>query len=106
MANTPTTLLAIALVFANVASAQEFRADIDGAQGVPPTGSSGKGLGCFTLDAGNSTLHYEVSYSGLGSAEIATHIHGPAPIGSNGAGLFTFPSGAIKIGTFELLTET
>ena len=104
-ASVTASLFIFTLLLASVAPAQEFRAEINAAQAVPLSTSSATGLGCFTLDADNNALHYEVSYSGLESAEVAAHIH-VAPVGSNGMGAYTFPLGAIKIGTVELLTVT
>jgi hypothetical protein len=97
-------LFAFALVLASVASAQSYRADIDGAQEAPPNGSSGTGLGCFSYDANTLMLNYEVTYSGLGSAEVAAHIHGPAPLGVNAAVIFPFALGPLKLGSFGPLT--
>ena len=97
-------VLAVGVLLAAPVSAQtHFRAAIDGAQPVPPTGSPGTGLGCFTLDA-NNMLSYEVSFSGLLGIETAAHIHGPAPVGVNAGVQFPFPLGSPKIGVFGPLT--
>jgi hypothetical protein len=87
----------------SVVAQTHFVATIDGNQEVPPSGSPGTGLGCFTLNA-NNTLDYEVSFSGLLGTETAAHIHGPAPMGVNAGVQFGFALGSPKIGTFGPLT--
>lgn len=75
-------------------------ANIDAAQEVPPTGSAATGNGYFAIDTTANTLTYNISYSGLGSAETLAHIHGPAPIGTNAGILFNLPLGTPKTGTW------
>ena len=97
-------VVAVAMLFALPVSAQQyFQATIDGAQEVPPSGSTATGFGCFVLNP-NNTLDYLVSFSGLSGPEIAAHIHGPAPVGLNAAVVFTFGLGSPKLGTFGPLT--
>lgn len=97
-------VLAVGVVLAGSVSSQtHFIAVIDAVQEVPPSGSPGTGLGCFTLNADN-TLDYQVSYNNLLAPEIAAHIHGPAPIGVNAGVQFPFPLGTPKIGTVGPLT--
>jgi len=97
-------VVALAVLFALPASAQQyFRAVIDGAQVVPPSGSSATGFGCFVLNP-DGTLDYQVSYAGLTGPEYAAHIHGPAPAGATAARVFTFALGSPKFGTFGPLT--
>jgi hypothetical protein len=99
-----TLVVAIVLTSALPVSAQQyFRATIDGTQEVPPSGSTATGLGCFVLNP-DSTLDYQVSYSGLLGTETGAHIHGAAPAGVNAAVVFPFALGTPKIGTFGPLT--
>ena len=72
---------------------------IDGAQETPPNGSAATGSGCFVLDQTAHTLSYNISYGGLGSPEIAAHIHTGAP-GVAGGVTFIFGAGSPKIGSF------
>jgi hypothetical protein len=76
-------------------------ANIDAAQEVPPTPSSATGNAYFAIDTAANTLNYNISFSGLGSAETLAHIHGPAPVGSNAGILFNLPLGSPKIGTWN-----
>src|SRR5688572_28643950 len=56
---------------------------LDSAQQVPPNASTAIGAGTLTLNA-DSTLSYDISYSGLTADFLAAHIHGPAGPGTNG----------------------
>ena len=101
---TAVLVLAVSTLFAPSVSAQQYyQTVIDGAQGVPPSGSPATGLGCFVLNTDN-TLDYLVSYNGLTGVETAAHIHGPAPAGLNAGVVFVFAVGSPKIGTFGPLT--
>jgi len=91
-------VLAIGVLLSTTASAQTFRATINEAQEVPPTASAALGQGCFTYNATSMMLTFEVSYSGLGSAETGAHIHGPALAGSNAGVQFALPLGTPKVG--------
>ena len=97
------SVVAVGLLFAGIASAQSFHANIDGFQPVPPTFSPGTGLGCFTVGpAPLYTLQYNISFSGLLAAETVAHIHGPAPIGINAGVQIPLPLGSPKIGSVNL----
>jgi len=82
-------LLATALC-ANLelASAQTlFVVRLNSAQEVPTNSSIATGSGTLTLNA-DSTLSYDISYSGLAADFQAAHIHGPAGPGTNAPVLF------------------
>lgn len=97
-------VVSITVLFTAPASAQQyFLGVIRGTQEVPPNGSTALGLGCYTLNS-DGTLDYEISFSGLSSAETGAHIHGPAPIGVNAGVQFALPLGSPKIGTLGPLT--
>ena len=97
-------VVAVVMVLAApVAAQQYFRAVLDGAQEVPPSGSPANGVGCFVLNPDN-TLDYLVSFAGLVGTETAAHIHGPAPAGINAGVVFPFVVGNPKAGTFGPLT--
>ena len=95
---------AICVAFYTAPKAQSYVATIDGAQQVPPAATSGNGFGCFTLSATAPILNFQVSYVGLSSAETASHIHGPAPVGLNTGVIFPLPLGPVKIGSVGPLT--
>ena len=78
-----------------------LRADIDGAQEVPPTGSLGTGLAHTLIDVNTNTLHYRITFSGLSGVETNAHIHGPAPPGDNACVLIGLPAGRPKDGTWN-----
>jgi hypothetical protein len=88
------------LALGGFAAAQQtyLTATIDQAQETPPSGSAGTGQGCFVLDVAAHTLTFNITYSGLGSAETASHIHQGAP-GVPGPVLIPLPLGSPKIGT-------
>ncbi|MBV8525997.1 MAG: CHRD domain-containing protein [Acetobacteraceae bacterium] len=60
-----------------------FKADLSGANEVPPVTTAGKGSATATLDTGPKTLTWTVDYSGLSGPVTAAHIHGPAAAGTN-----------------------
>jgi PEP-CTERM putative exosortase interaction domain len=60
-----------------------FTATLTGSQEVPPTGSAGIGSALVTLDTVTNLLTVNVSFAGLGSPTIASHIHCCAPPGTN-----------------------
>ena len=79
-----------------------FTASLDGAQEVPPTGSPATGSATVTLDAAETTITVDVTFSGLtGGAVSAALIHVAAP-GTNGPLVITlsgFP--AATSGTYS-----
>ena len=64
-------------IFFGVAKADQlaFVTTLTGAQEVPPTGSPGIGSALVTLDTATNMLTVNVSFSGLLSPTIASHIH-------------------------------
>ena len=97
--------LVVGFVFAGPAAAQNFCAIIDGLQQNPPVATPGSGIGKFTKNADN-TLSFNITFGGLLGAEIAAHIHGPAPVGVNAGVIFPLPLGSPKIGVIGPLTPT
>ena len=79
-----------------------FVADLTGAQEVPPNLSTATGRAVLVYDDVTKVLSYEVTFSGLSSAETAAHIHGPAPPGISAAVLFALPPGSPKVGSVLL----
>ena len=99
-------VVALAVVFAGSASAQNYVAHLSGANEVPPRATPATGLACFTLedDGVYIFLNYELSFSGLTAAQTGAHIHGPAAVGVNAGILFPFPLGTPVFGTVGPLT--
>jgi hypothetical protein len=52
-----------------------FFADLTGAAEVPPTGSPGTGHATVVIDSVASTMHVDVTFSGLETGTTASHIH-------------------------------
>lgn len=73
------------LMLSAIAKADQlaFTATLTGSQEVPPTGSPGIGSGLVTLDTVTNMLTVNVSFAGLVSPTIASHIHCCTPPGAN-----------------------
>jgi hypothetical protein len=76
-------------------------ATINGANEVDPTASTATGFGIFSYDDATNELTYNISFSGLSSAETGAHIH-QGIVGVDGSILFTLLSGSPKTGTVTL----
>ena len=74
----------------------QFAATVDGAQETPPNASAGSGSVSLTMDTVANTLVGTATYAGLGSAEIACHIHGPSGPGVASGILFPLGLGTPK----------
>lgn len=68
-----------------------------------PTGSGSTATGVGTLSLDGTTLSYLVSYSGLGSAPTASHIHGPFDSQTSGGVMKAF---ATPVGTTGYIMGT
>lgn len=92
----------VLVVFAvsSAAGMAHLKADLAGAQEVPPNGSPATGVAQCLIDTATNTLFYHVSYGGLLGTETAAHIHGYAPAGMNGGVLQPLPATNPKIGTW------
>ena len=80
-----TTAPADRLSFANLNSAQE----------VPINSSTATGLGSVQLNAAETQITVNMSFSGLSSAQTAAHIHGMAQVGASAPVLFNVGTGQI-----------
>lgn len=60
-----------------------YRADLDAANEVPPTGTNGTGHVTATFDTLTLAFSYRVEYQGLTGPASAAHFHAPAPKGQN-----------------------
>jgi hypothetical protein len=90
-----------------LATLHAFRAEIDGAQEVPPCpppdGSASTGVGRITLDDATGVLTYDIAFSvgDLSSPENAAHFH-HAPPGMDGPIIVPLPLGSPKMGMATL----
>ena len=82
------------LMFSAVARADQlvFTATLTGSQEVPPTGSAGIGSALVTFDTVTNLMTVNVSFAGLGSPTIASHIHCCAPPGVSAMVATTTPT--------------
>ena len=78
-----TVALAAAAVLAGPASAEKFKAMLDGKSEVPPTTSTGTGTADVDYDPATKKLSWKLTYTGLSGAAKAAHFHGPAEPGKN-----------------------
>jgi hypothetical protein len=69
-----------------------FTATLTGSQEVPPTGSPGIGSALVTVDTVTNLMTVNVSFAGLLSPTIASHIHCCAPPGVNAIVATTVPT--------------
>ena len=84
------TALTVAL-FALGASAQStFQAFLTGLGENPPNGSPGTGFGTLVLNAAQTQITADESWSGLTAPATASHIHGPGGGGTNAPVIFPF----------------
>jgi len=81
----------VAALSAGIASAQfTFDATLLGANEVPPNGSPGTGFGTVVLNAAETQITVDESWTGLTAPATASHIHGPGGPGVNAAVIFPF----------------
>lgn len=104
-----TTLAAMALL-ALPAAAQStaptsFRAELAGANQVPPKPGGGTGTATAQLDPATKVLTYRVEYTGLSGPATAAHFHGPAEPAANAGVVVPFASPASPISGTATLTD-
>jgi len=82
------------LMLSAIAKADQlaFTTTLTGSQEVPPTGSPGIGSALVTLDTVTNLLTVNVSFAGLVSPTIASHIHCCTPPGANAMVATTVPT--------------
>lgn len=78
-----------------------MQATIDGLQEVPPNPSLGVGTAHVSLDTVANQLALDLTFTGLGSAELMAHIHGPAAAGANAGIKFSLPLGNKKVAVWN-----
>jgi hypothetical protein len=83
-------------------------ANLVGSEEVPPTGSSGTGTGTVVLNAAQTQITVNLTFTGLGSPANVAHIHGPGAPGMIAPIIFPFSgvpaatSGSIPQQTFAI----
>jgi hypothetical protein len=84
--------VSVTLAIPAIASAQVsfFQAILTGSQENPPNASPGTGTGFVVYDPTAGTITVDESWTGLTSPAVASHIHQPAPPGSNAPIVFPF----------------
>ena len=98
---TATLALAALLAFSVPAVADTgFVANINSAQEVPANTSTATGNGYFVLNNAQTSLSYNISFTGLTGNHTAAHIHGPAAPGVNAGVRFTLSLGGGASGNF------
>jgi hypothetical protein len=84
---TKTRLAALAFgavaLLAGPASAEKFKATLDGKNEVPPNASAATGTADIDYDPATKKLSWTLTYSGLSGPATAAHFHGPAEAGKN-----------------------
>ena len=80
---------------------RNFFVQLNGAQEVPPNGSTATGTGAVTLDDVTGAVSITGTYTGLGSNANAAHLHGPAPAGMNAGIIIGFTQTGGTTGTFS-----
>lgn len=84
-------LLALMLMLvASAAAQQRFVASLTGAQEVPPVATTAKGTCSHVLNAAETQVTVNCTYSGLTTAAFAAHTHGASAVGANSPILFNY----------------
>jgi CHRD domain len=81
-------------------SLETFRATMNGPSEVPATTSAGTGTFVATLDTVTNIFTYDITFTGLTSAAILAHIHGPATTTQGAGAMVDF--GSLPGATFDL----
>jgi hypothetical protein len=102
------TVLGAAIVVPGTASAANprmFLAVLNAAQETPPVASTAIGNALLTFDNATSMLCFSIGFQGVTSAELFSHIHGPALPGAPAPVIFFLPTGNPKSGCVGPLTK-
>lgn len=93
---------ALAALCAAAASAQTIvlKAELTGAQVVPPVTTPAMGTAWFIVDLATDTVTFELTYDQLSAAETGAQIEGFAASGANGTVQFPLGTGKHKTGTW------
>jgi hypothetical protein len=85
-------LLAIALPQLSWAQLVLFETHLSGSQENPPNASPATGFGTASLDLSTNFFVFNDTWSGLSAPATASHIHAPAPLGTNAPVIIPFTS--------------
>src|SRR5688572_5756720 len=91
--------LAFFYSFASQSQMTFFKAVLQGSQEVPPTGSAASGVAIVRYDSATNNLILGGDYQNLSSDATNSHIHSPAPVGSNAGVLITLTNTGDTSGT-------
>jgi hypothetical protein len=80
-----------AVVLAGPASAETFKATLNGTSEVPPTTSKGTGTADINYNPATKKLTWTLTYSGLTGPATAAHFHGPAEPDKNAGVAIAIP---------------
>lgn len=100
--------LAAALSVGTASAQWTFQATLSGLGENPVNGSPDTGFGTVILNAAQTQITVDESWSGLTAPATASHIHGPGGVGTNAVVLFPFSgvpsatSGTIPEQTFAI----
>ena len=83
-------------------AARTFVARLNSVQEVPSNNSGATGNGTVTLNAAETQITVNLSFTGLSSAQSAAHIHGAAHVGVNAPILFGLNTGTVTNATFSV----
>ena len=78
-----------AFLVSGSAFAQEFGANLTGAEEVPPVDTAATGTADVTWNADSKELSWTIEFSGLSGPATAAHFHGPAAPGENAGPVVT-----------------
>jgi len=81
-----------AVLLAGPASAETFKAMLDGKSEVPPNTSAATGTADIDYDPASKKLSWKLTYSGLSGPATAAHFHGPAETGKNAGVAVAIPN--------------
>lgn len=82
-------ILAVMVISTGAVQAQwTFQAFLTGLGETPPNASPGTGIGTVVLNAAQTQITVDESWSGLTAPATASHIHGPGGAGTNAPVLF------------------
>ncbi len=86
-------------------NAEDYLITLDGFQENPPVATTATGTGTATLYPLTNTLAWEISFSGLSSAQTAAHFHGPASPCQNAGIQVGLPNGSPIRGSAVLTVQ-
>ena len=99
-------LAALAIVATTaLADTTSYKADLKGAQEVPPVSGGGTGSADLTYDTSTKKLTWKVTFSGLTGPATAAHFHGPAEVGKNAGVAVAIPGTSSPLEGSATLTD-